>query len=91
MESIQDRARTLIDKAGFDTLIRKSSINHSRWHSVRYKKIRMSTEELDVLQTLFPSYQLWLISGNIAPEAGQTSPEYDEANKNLKTQGPGEL
>ena len=89
MESIQGRARTLIDKAGFDQLIKTSEIKFSRWHSVRYKKVRMSTEELEVLQRIFPAYQLWLISGKTAPEAGQTSPEYDEANKNLKEQGQG--
>lgn len=89
MESIQGRARTLIDKAGFDLLARKSEIKFSRWHSVRYKPVRMSTEELEVLQEIFPQYQLWLISGNIAPEVGQTSPEYDEANGKLKQQGQG--
>lgn len=83
MESIQGRARTLIDKAGFDKLVREGDIGHSRWQSVRYKDIRMSTEEIEVLQKVFPEYALWLISGNIAPECGQTSPEYDEANRNL--------
>lgn len=56
---------------------------------MRYKPVRMSTEELEVLQEIFPQYQLWLISGNIAPEVGQTSPEYDEANGKLKQQGQG--
>lgn len=76
--SIQIRARTLIDKAGFERLIRESNIGLTRWQTVRYKDIRMSTEELEVLQNLFPEYRLWLISGEIAPTAGQTSPEYDE-------------
>ncbi|WOD27135.1 hypothetical protein RYH70_14020 [Alloalcanivorax xenomutans] len=49
----------------------------------------MSTEELEVLQAIFPMYQLWLISGNIAPEVGQTSPEYDAANATLKQHGEG--
>lgn len=83
MESIQSRARTLIDKAGFDRLVRLGAIGYSRWQSVRYKDIRMSTEEIEVLQATFPEYRLWLISGEIMPECGQTSPSYDEANGNL--------
>nr|WP_074939007.1 hypothetical protein [Pseudomonas composti] len=89
MESIQSRARTLIDKAGLDRLVRNGAISYSRWQSVRYKDIRMSTEELDVLQAVFPEYRLWLISGEIIPESGQTSPEYDEANRKLADQSVG--
>lgn len=89
MESIQSRARTLIDKAGIDRLVRHGEISHSRWQSVRYKDIRMSTEEIEVLQDIFPSYRLWLISGEIIPECGQTSPEYDEANRNLSSPNAG--
>lgn len=34
----------------------------------------MGTEELAVLVRLYPHYAFWLISGETAPEAGQTSP-----------------
>lgn len=89
MESIQSRARLLIDKAGLDRLVRHGAISHSRWQSVRYKDIRMSTEELEVLQAVFPAYRLWLISGEVMPESGQTSPEFDEANRNLANPNAG--
>ena len=89
MESIQNRARTLISKAGMDRLVKESEIGFQRWHSVRFKNVRMSTEELEVLQALFPSYRLWLICGEIAPEIGQTSPEYDEASSKLPTHNAG--
>lgn len=89
MESIQGRARTLIDKAGIDRLVRHGEISHSRWQSVRYKDIRMSTEELEVLQGLFPQYRLWLISGDVMPECGQVSPAYEEANQNFDNQSAG--
>jgi hypothetical protein len=42
-----------------------------------------------VLVKLFPSYALWIASGQVAPEAGQTSPDYDEANRNLPNQNAG--
>ena len=89
MESIQHRARALISKAGLDTLIKHSDISLNRWHSVRFKNIRMSTEEIEVLVDLYPQYALWLASGQIAPEIGQTSPDYDEANRNLSQPSAG--
>ncbi|WP_414431299.1 hypothetical protein [Alcanivorax sp. IL2] len=67
-----------------DRLVKESEIGYSRWQSVRYKNIRMSSEELEVLQGMFPEFQLWLISGNIAPEVGQVSPEYEIADAKLQ-------
>lgn len=89
MDSIRSRARTLIDKAGLERLIRESQIGLVRWQTVRYKDIRMSTEELEALLKLFPQYTLWLGNGQIAPEIGQTSPEYDEANRKLSQPNEG--
>lgn len=89
MESIQDRAIALIYKAGLDELVRQSDISWSRWKNLRHRKARISTEEVEVLVKLFPSYALWIASGQVAPEAGQTSPDYDEANQNLPNQNAG--
>ncbi|MCY1306465.1 hypothetical protein D9M70_563280 [compost metagenome] len=75
--------------AGMDRLVKESEIGFQRWHSVRFKNVRMSTEELEVLQALYPQYRLWLISGEIAPEIGQTSPPYDEAHSNLAAPNAG--
>ncbi|MEE1895751.1 hypothetical protein V0R51_22860 [Pseudomonas otitidis] len=41
------------------------------------KDIRVSTVEVEELCKLFPAYRWWLITGEIAPEMGQTSPEHD--------------
>jgi hypothetical protein len=89
MESMQDRAIALIYKAGLDDLVRKSEINYSRWKNLRHKKARLSTEEVEVLVKLYPQYALWVASGEIAPECGQVSPDYDEANRNLPSQSAG--
>ncbi|MGC8118271.1 hypothetical protein FXN65_24705 [Metapseudomonas lalkuanensis] len=89
MESIQERAIALIYKAGLDNLVRESEINYSRWKNLRHRKARMSTEEMEVLVRLYPSYGLWLATGQVAPEAGQTSPAYDEAHSNLPTPNAG--
>lgn len=83
MESIDDRVRTLIDKATLDELVKKTQISGTRWRTVRYdKRTRISTQEVAALVSLYPSYALWLSSGQIAPESGQTSPPYDEASQN---------
>ena len=84
MESIDDRVRTLVDKSGLDELVRRTEIGSTRWRTVRYdKRTRISTQEIEALTKIYPQYALWLASGTVAPECGQTSPEYDEANSNL--------
>jgi len=76
--------------AGMDRLVRETPIGTNRWRTVLYNKdVRISTEEVDVLGQLYPMYRWWLISGEVAPEMGQTSPEYDEANRNLTGQNAG--
>ncbi|HHH9553181.1 hypothetical protein FA342_03165 [Pseudomonas aeruginosa] len=89
MESMQDRAVALIYKTGLDDLVRQSSISYSRWKNLRHKRVRLSTEEVEVLVKIYPQYALWVASGQIAPESGQTSPDYDEANRNLSDQNAG--
>ncbi len=89
MESMQDRAITLIYKTGLDDLVRQSEISYSRWKNLRHKKVRLSTEEVEVLVKIYPQYALWVASGQTAPECGQTSPEYEEANRNLISQNAG--
>ncbi|WP_090943236.1 hypothetical protein [Azotobacter beijerinckii] len=84
MELADERIRTLIDKATIDELIKKTQISGTRWRTVRYdKRTRISTQELSALVMLYPQYALWLASGQIAPDCGQTSPDYDEAKEHL--------
>lgn len=81
---MDERIRTLIDKAGLDALAKNTDITGTRWRTVRYdKRTRISTNEVQELVKLFPNYALWLTTGQIAVEAGQTSPGYDEANEKL--------
>lgn len=81
---MDERIRTLIDKAGLDMLAKETEITGTRWRTVRYdKRTRISTNEVKELVKLFPNYALWLTTGDVAPEIGQTSPGYDEANEKL--------
>lgn len=77
-----DRARKLLKVLG----PKKTSEfggDYERWRSVSKGIVRVTTEEIDVLVQIYPQYALWLASGRIAPECGQTSPAYDDANRNL--------
>lgn len=90
MESIEDRVRLLVDKTGVDQLVKLTEITSTRWRTVRYdKRSRIGAKEVEALASIYPQYALWLASGAISPESGQTSPEYDEANRNLTNQGAG--
>lgn len=79
----------MIKKLGPKKVSDMSNGDHNRWKSLSKGTIRISTEEIDVLVKIFPNYALWLANGQIAPECGQTSPEYDEANSNLSNQNAG--
>ena len=90
MSTINERVRTIASMAGMDRLVRETPIGTNRWRTVLYNKdVRISTEEVDVLGQLYPMYRWWLISGEVAPEIGQTSPDYDAANRNLTGQSAG--
>lgn len=87
MELINERIRTLVDKAGIDELVSSTGISSTRWRTVRYdKRSRISTDEVAALVEIYPQYALWLASGKIHPECGQTSPDYDIANSKLHNQ-----
>ena len=69
--------------------MRSSEIGNSSWKAVLYKDVRMSTNELEVVKKIYPNYSLWLISGEIALEIGQTSPDYDDVKSNLDSHAEG--
>ncbi len=90
MSTLNERVRTVASIAGMDRLVRETPIGSNRWRTVLYNKdVRISTAEVEELGKLYPNYRWWMISGEVAPEMGQTSPEYDEANRNLTGQNAG--
>lgn len=76
--TIHDRAIALIEKDGIDNVIRKSEIGSTRWQTIKYKKARVSGEEIEALCKIYPQYAYWLTTGEIIPTVGQVSPEYEE-------------
>lgn len=87
---IKDRLIRLFDSRRTSVWFEKETgIDRYRWGNIRNGKARLSDAEIEAVAKLFPQYALWLVSGQIAPECGQTSPEYDEANRNLTGQNAG--
>jgi hypothetical protein len=88
MNSSSDRARLLLKLVGPKRASAQGG-DYERWRNVSKGAVRVSADEIDVLVSLYPQYALWLVSGNTAPEIGQTSPDYDEANRNLPNHNAG--
>ncbi len=66
-----------------------TGIDREKWYALRKGGRRINEDDIKAIVGLAPEYAFWLVSGNIAPECGQTSPEYDEANSNLSNQSAG--
>lgn len=59
-----------------------TGIDRSSWYHLRNGKRRANEQDIEAIVQMFPQYAFWIASGQIAPEIGQTSPDYDEANRN---------
>jgi len=66
-----------------------TGIDREKWYALRKGGRRINEDDINAIVELAPEYALWLVSGKIAPESGQRSPEYDEANENLSSQNAG--
>ncbi len=90
VSTLDERVRTIVAMTGMDRLVRETPIGSNRWRTLLYnKEVRISTVEVEELSKLYPQYRWWIISGEVAPEIGQTSPAYDEANRNLSSPNAG--
>nr|WP_118131449.1 DNA-binding protein [Halopseudomonas gallaeciensis] len=88
MNGSANRARVLLKLLGPKKASARGG-DYERWRNVSKGAVRVSADEIDVLVSVYPQYALWLVTGNTAPEIGQTSPDYDEANSKLPTHHAG--
>lgn len=88
-EQIVDRSLQLIDLASLKELAEAGGTDYVRWQNIKRGRARVGAEEIEILGRVFPTYRWWLITGEVAPENGQTSPSFDEANRNLNGQYAG--
>nr|WP_090448076.1 DNA-binding protein [Pseudomonas benzenivorans] len=88
-EGISDRGLQLLELASLKELAESGSTDYVRWQNIKRGKARIGANEVEILGRVFPQYRWWLMTGEVMPEHGQTSPSYDEANRNLTGQNAG--
>lgn len=88
-QGVTKRGLQLLEMASITELSEAGSTGYVRWQNIKRGRARLGADEIGILVAVFPQYRWWLISGEVMPEKGQTSPEYDEANRNLPNQSAG--
>lgn len=88
-DGVSDRALLLLEATSLKELAEVNSKEYVRWQNIKRGKARIGAEEIEALANLYKNYRWWLITGEVMPDKGQTSPEYDQANRNLQTQSAG--
>jgi DNA-binding Xre family transcriptional regulator len=90
---IKQRVLEILKTSGvrLPELEERTGISRYTWNNLKNtaRSREIKADEIEAVVKLYPQFALWIVSGNIAPESGQTSPEYDEANRNLNNQSAG--
>ena len=81
-EGITNRGFRLLESASIKALAEAGSTDYVRWQNIKRGKARIGADEIEILGRVFPSYRWWLLTGEVMPEHGQTSPDYDETSRN---------
>jgi len=87
--TLTDRALQLINAASLVELSKAGETDYPRWVNIKRGRARVGADEIEILAKVFPSYRWWLLTGEVLPGDGQTSPDYDEANRNLANPNAG--
>lgn len=76
-EGITHRALQLLEMASIKPLTEAGSTEYVRWQNIKRGRARMGANEIEILGRVYPQYRWWLITGEVKPDQGQTSPEHD--------------
>lgn len=87
--TLSDRALLLIGLSGINDLAKAGHTDYPRWVNIKRGRARVGADEIEILGNVFPNYRWWLMTGDVMPEIGQTSPDYDDANRNLSNHDAG--
>jgi len=71
----------------FSELEARTGISARAWAHVYNQRTKAGSDHLEKLCLLFPEYTLWLMTGQVSPEAGQTSPELEQLEALQKAVG----
>lgn len=88
-QTLTDRALRLIQDGSLVELSKAGGTDYPRWVNIKRGRARVGADEIEILGKIYPQYRWWLMTGEVQPENGQTSPDYDEANRNLTSQNAG--
>ena len=81
--TLTDRALELIGRDSLVELSKAGATDYPRWVNIKRGRARVGAEEIEILSNAHPNWRWWLLTGEVKPEIGQTSPDYDEAHRNL--------
>ncbi|TWI53824.1 hypothetical protein IQ22_02434 [Pseudomonas duriflava] len=79
LDYLLGRALLLMRIAGPKALSEHGSTSVSRWKNIGQGRARLGAEELETLARMFPSYQVWLLTGKREIGCEQTTPQEDGA------------
>lgn len=88
-DTLSNRALLLIGMSGINDLAKAGETDYPRWVNIKRGRARVGADEIEILGKVFPKYRWWLMTGEVMPEAGQTSPDYEEAHRNLTNHNAG--
>lgn len=92
LSEISERLKKAIDKkapqhGAISELARQTGINRATLSAAYTGRNPPNAEILAVFCNLWPEYALWLMTGKVAPEAGQTSPDLEQLQELQKAVG----
>lgn len=67
----------------------KTGIDRNNWYSLKNGRRRANEDDIKEMVKIFPQYAYWITTGEILPEAGQISPEYEELARAVQPQKSG--
>lgn len=90
---IKERVITILkaSQMRLPELEEKTGISRYTWNNLKNpaRNREIKAEEIEAVAKVFPQYRWWMLTGEIMPDKGQVSPEYEEANRNLPNQNAG--
>lgn len=88
-ESIKERMLKVIESLDltFPQLERRTGIKAMTWRNLKNTSTRANEEHISALVKIAPEYSYWITTGKVLPEAGQISPEIEEARQKLRAAG----
>jgi len=77
---MRDRLIAIWESSGLSAkdLEDKTGIDRNNWYSLKNGRRRANEDDIKEIVKIFPQYAYWLTTGQIIPEAGQVSPDYEE-------------